>query len=290
MQTPSVSYSWFEHNMHSGYNTRVSAQANQLRTWSSHMGPPLTYVFVSRSPLAWLSDARVRKCRLFYYECSIDILSRKLVPAAHHRGKQNTSWLDVWKRQRPCIGERGGHLPSSSFSLDKIVPVIVPDDGVAVRRAIKDSSSLVMCCFEAFILGHFALKWKFNRHRMQTVGLTRMQTVGLRLSLSLEKLFGPNSSDRSWVSIWVPVPGRPSEFNFSDHFCHHNGRIKAFFLVWTQTLSLSPFSVIFCLGTWGSWFYQGSWFYLPICLVEFRCSWQRNPSSRQILNILCSIS
>jgi hypothetical protein len=23
------------------------------------------------------------------------------------------------------------------------------------------------------------------------------------------------------------VPGRRSEFNFADHFCHHNGRIKA---------------------------------------------------------------
>ncbi len=45
---------------------------------------------------------------------------------------------------------------------------------------------------------------------------------------------GPESESESQARS---VPGRPSEFNFSDHFCHHNGRIKAFFLVWTQNLS-----------------------------------------------------
>jgi hypothetical protein len=32
------------------------------------------------------------------------------------------------------------------------------------------------------------------------------------------------------------LPGRPSEFNFPDHFCHQNGRVEAFFLVWTRDL------------------------------------------------------
>ncbi len=37
---------------------------------------------------------------------------------------------------------------------------------------------------------------------------------------------GPESESESQAQL---VSGRPSEFNFSDHFCHHNGRIKAFF-------------------------------------------------------------
>ncbi len=57
------------------------------------------------------------------------------------------------------------------------------------------------------------------------------------------------------VWIWVPgtfVPGRPSEFNFSDHFFHHNGRIESLFF-WSSTQNLSEdISCVFYVLFWQS--------------------------------------
>ena len=130
---------------------RIHIEANGLKG-NAHIGTPLAKIFVRRTPFPAFSWFRVCKGWTLNYQGSIHILSRELISALNRARTSQT----CCSPKAACVRfvaeffliVKDKNLPCSNLSLDKIIPIIIPNYGMAIGGSVEDACSLVLCCFQ----------------------------------------------------------------------------------------------------------------------------------------------